>query len=527
MADEDDIDSYWEGLRPRREPSPDISEKKRKALIAGRQLGKSIGFSALDMVQALPMSRPVGPLVRFEGQIHQGLTQEGVDALIERGGTLVPARGLTQDEINSTEEFNPIAAVSSQYSPEEFDGLFRDYVDPGRGQPIPTFEELSLAERHSILSRPLREMSQDELAENALRIHREVELRRARGLAPIPLAVEGFAIQPHETLEEFANRAYIAYEVDPDEDADEARTRAWEDAGVLRGPDSQTAIEVGRAIHQRIEASTRRALRNFVGQVSDRNQIDTIISRIVLQEIDRLVRGQGGQGFDPRVIRSFEEMADQIDIVENLRSLVSREQDPIIPLEEAIPRLPEANDLGSLIRSNVRTRSTEELVGGVLGIVIQLRRMTNERLMSGLPVVGPLDPHLAAIERAIRYGISIPDLVVNYLEAIHHAYTNNRRLPPSMDILIHEAIGRVIRSIPPQEDENPLEDSIPEEEYYRSERLNNLVRAFEDLGITCGVYQIRSIVQMNFQDIGSGITNWGARQDPSGLLRIFIRPPER
>lgn len=308
MAD-DDIESYWEGLRPRREPDPPMTEERRRAIIAGRQLGKSMCF---------PMNGPVGPLVRFEGQIYQGLSDDEVDGLISRGGTLVSVRGPTEEELDSAELI---------------------------GEPIRrtlTYEEQEQLDRHSILS-VSEELSQEDLDESALRIRREVESRRARGLPPIPVAVAGYSIQPHETLEEFAIRAHIAYQVDT-QPADEARIRAWEDRNLLnfprqnpaqstignmtssqlesvdqlfqewtgmteeqqnwfqdqvalaRGnqPINRTALGIGTTIHMRIEAAVREATQGFV---ADRSQMYAIIERAVREESDRLLSNQGVRGY--------------------------------------------------------------------------------------------------------------------------------------------------------------------------------------------------------------------------------------
>ena len=357
MADEDDIDSYWEGLRPHREPDPPMTEERRQAIMAGRRLGKSVNFSPLDMVQAQPMSRPVGPLVRFQGQIHQGLNPDEVDSMLERGGDLV-----------SHESIGPVVQARAQYSEEEFDALLRDYVDPGRGQPIPTSEEQA-----------------EDLDENALRIRRirEIESRRARGLNPIPLWVEGYTIQPHETLEEFANRAHLAYEIDPDEDADERRTRAWEDTHVLNSPEpppmafgnmnaeqaqfvqwlfdewggmteeqqnwfqdqvtlargnqpiDRSALGIGTEIHRRIEATVREALQGYVGQPGNRTQMRNALDRVVMDSIE-LFNNRG------LVAETFARMADQMDLGESMQRAFP-EVEPIAPL-----------DFGDVIRGPVR-----------------------------------------------------------------------------------------------------------------------------------------------------------------------------
>lgn len=65
MADDDDIESFWEGLRPRREPDPPMTEERRQAIRAGRQLGKSISFTALDMVGPV-LKKPARIKTRFE-----------------------------------------------------------------------------------------------------------------------------------------------------------------------------------------------------------------------------------------------------------------------------------------------------------------------------------------------------------------------------------------------------------------------------------------------------------------------------
>lgn len=354
----DDIESYWEGLRPRREPDPPMTEERRRAIIAGRQLGKSMSFLARDLVRDLPMSRPSGPMVRFEGQIYQNLSDDEVDGLVARGGTVVPVRGLTEEELDSAELV---------------------------GEPIRrtlTYEEQEQLERHSILNAS-EGLSQEDLDASALRIRRirEVESRRARGLPPIPLAVAGYSIQPHETLEEFAIRAQIAYPVDT-QPADEARIRAWEDRNVLhiprlppaqrtignmtpsqvdsvnqlfqewiglteeqqnwfqdqvalaRGnqPINRTALEIGTTIHMRIEAAVREATQGFV---ADRSQMYTIIERAVREEGDRLLSNQGVRGY-------LEHLANQIDLQEVIQQAFP-EDEPLAPL-----------DFGDLMRGPVR-----------------------------------------------------------------------------------------------------------------------------------------------------------------------------
>ena len=339
MADEDDIDSYWEGLRPRREPDPPVTEEGRRAFMAGHQLGKLL-----------------------------------------QGGELIPARGLTQEEINSAEVVDPVVQARQQYSDEEFDGLFRDYVNPGRGQPIPTFEEQQQVERHSILS------PQEDPNETYLRIRRirEIEHRRARGLASIPLAVEGYSIQPHETLEQFANRAHIAYEVDPDEelDPDELRTRAWEDTHVLNSPFGtmtseqiqfvqwlfqhwermteeqqnwfldqvavarvrreqpidRTALSLGTEIHRRIEAVVRETTQSYVERPGSRTQLRYDIERAVREEVNQVIGDQGIIG----VYEELLEMASHIDLQEELQRAFP-EDEPIAPI-----------DFGDIMRGTVR-----------------------------------------------------------------------------------------------------------------------------------------------------------------------------
>jgi hypothetical protein len=328
MADEDDIESYWEGLRPRREPDPPMTEEKRRAIMAGRRLGKSADFSALDMVRAI--FRPVDQMVRFEGQIYQGLSDDEMDGLIARGGTLVPVRGLTQEEVNSSElVMAPEEQDSHPYSDAE--RLFQAYVRYSRDDhPNLTFAEQEQIDRHSVHRLP-EEMSQEDLIANANRIRQEVASRRARGLAEIPLSVDGYSIQPHETLEEFANRAHLPYEVEMD--PDELRTRAWEDSHVLadrgnppdrhtignltwqqtnyveqlfqswrtmteeqqnwfqdqvtlaRGdqPINRTALGIGTEIHRRIEAAAREATQGFVGQPANRDPVQEVLERMVNQ----------------------------------------------------------------------------------------------------------------------------------------------------------------------------------------------------------------------------------------------------
>jgi len=246
----------------------------------------------------------------------------------------------------------------TQYSEDEFNALFRDYVDPGRGQSTLTIEEQQQLERHSILSSP-EALSQEVLGESALRIQREVEHRRERGLSPIPLAVDGYSIQPHETLEQFANRAHLVYEVDPDEDPDELRTRAWEDTHVLNSPFGTmtseqiqfvqwlfqhwegmtepqqnwfqdqvtlargnqsidlTALGIGTEVHRRIENSVSRAIQGYVGQPSDRTQLRHTVERAVMEDPELFN--------NRRIVReAFERMADQIDLGEAIMAGLPR-----------------------------------------------------------------------------------------------------------------------------------------------------------------------------------------------------------
>jgi hypothetical protein len=353
-----------------------MTEEGRRAFMAGRQLGKSVGFSAQDMVRAMPMSRPLGPTVLLDGEIHQVRNHEELNGLLREGGELIPARGLTQEEINSAEVVDPVLQARQQYSDEEFDGLFRDYVNPGRGQPTPTFEEQQQVERHSILSPP-EELPQEDPNETYLRIRRirEIEHRRARGLASIPLAVEGYSIQPHETLEQFANRAHIAYEVDPDE----LRTRAWEDTHVLNSPFGtmtpeqirfvqwlfqhwsemteqqqnwfldqvaiarvrreqpidQTASGIGTEIHRRIEAAVREAIQGYVGQPGNRTQMRRAVEQAVIESTE-LFNNRG------LVREAFERMVDQIDLVGAMQQAFP-EDEPIAPI-----------DFGDILRGTVR-----------------------------------------------------------------------------------------------------------------------------------------------------------------------------
>lgn len=73
--------------------------------------------------------------------------------------------------------------------------------------------------------------------------------------------------------------------------------------------------------------------------------------------------------------------------------------------------------------------------------------------------------------------------------------------------------------------EDAAADTITEEGHLRTERIENLVRAFEDLGFTCEAYYRGSSIQILFHGIGPRPSHWSARRDSSGVLRFFVRPP--